>query len=134
MFRPSGCRDDRSAEPFESVEDAWFWCCFCDMQKGVGRSHASSSRVPPCETSDIFIVIKRLVEEKSLFQRHLRVLSRYGLKQVSPYMADDSTEEEKNLWKEAMTRLWRPLYNKGIVRDVAPVRPFGLVLAMEYGK
>ena len=134
MFRPSGCRDDRSAEPFESVEDAWFWCCFCDMQKGVGHSHASSSTVPPCETSDIFIVIKRLVEEKSLFQKHLRVLSRYGLKQVSPYMADDSSEEDKNLWREAMTRLWRPLFNKGIVRGLSSVTSFGLPWAMECDK
>ena len=134
MFHPSGCIDSRVAEPFESVEDAWFWCCFCDMHKGVGHAHATSAKVPPCETSDIFIVIKRLVADKCLMQKHLRVLSRYGLKQVSPYMADDSTEEDKNLWREAMTSLWRPLFNKGIVRGLSSVAPFGLALAMEYDK
>ena len=134
MFYPTGCVDERPSEPFESVEDAWFWCCFCDMQKGVGRSHGSSSVVHPCETSDIFIVLKRLVAEKSLLQKHLRVLSRYGLRQVSPYMADDSTEEDRNLWKEAMARLWRPLFNKGIVRESSAVLPFGLSLATEYKK
>ena len=130
MFYPLYCADQRPSEPFESVEEAWFWCCFCDMHKGKGRSHSNSMTVPPCETSDIFIVIKRLVSEKSLQQKHLRVLSLYGLKQVSPYMTE-SSQEDKNLWTEAMTCLWRPLFNKGIVRDMSPATSFSLNLVKE---
>ena len=107
--------DYRETTLFESAEEAWFWFCFCESLGSERGRGSSSSIVRPCETSDISLVVKRLVREKRLGQIHLRVMSRYGLKQMPPHVNSGDSLASCRLWCEAMEVLTEVLFKKGIL-------------------
>ncbi len=108
--------DYREAEPFLTAEEAWFWCCLCESRKQSPYGASNRSSVPrPCESNDILIVLKRLVTRHTLNQSHVRVLSKFGLKQEPPHIAFGASLAECKLWNEAMFALEPILIQKGIV-------------------
>ena len=110
--------DNRPVRPFANAEEVWLWFCYRESVGTVRHSRASSvSR--PCETSDVAIILKRLVAQKKLFQKHLQVLSRFGLAQLPPHPQSGNTAEECRLWREALA-LFDPIFRtKGIVAKEA---------------
>ena len=106
--------DNRPVSPFADAEEVWLWFCFCESSKDRGRlAGASVSR--PCETSDVAIVLKRLVQQKKILQEHLKVLSRFGLAQLPPHPQSGDSAEECRLWREALD-FFDPIFRaKGIV-------------------
>ena len=110
--------DNRSVQPFESAEEVWLWFCYCEtMEKDAHLSGSSVAR--PCETSDIAIILKRLVLEKKISQNHLRVLSRFGLAQLPPHPQSGNSLEECRLWREALNFLEPVFRLKGIILKTA---------------
>lgn len=117
MIKKSSYRADyRQSEPFLTAEEAWMWCCWCEMHKYEnGSSSERSSVARPCESSDILIVLKRLVTTGQLNQAHVRVLSKFGLEQAPPHIAFGAGLEECRLWREALFVMEPVLIQKGIV-------------------
>ena len=108
---------------FENAEEAWMWFCFCEsLPKSFKRSGKTATW--PCETSDIAIVVKRLLQQKILTQEHLKILSLYGLKQIPPYEKDGDPKRHCQLWKQALQRILKPLKMKGIVDSAGTVFKF----------
>lgn len=107
--------DYRPEKPFKSAEEVWFWCCLCEGVKGYVNNNDGSGLGRPCETTDIFIILKRLVREKKISQQHLHILSKYGLEQAPPHPLFGANLYECRLWKEALEELEKPLRDKHIV-------------------
>ena len=106
--------DNRPIRFFDNAQEVWLWFCFCEMTpKSGSKSDCKTTR--PCETSDVAIIVKRLVRDKILTQEHLKVLSLYGLKQMPPYEKCGDPIQHCALWKQALQRILEPLKVKGIV-------------------
>ena len=109
--------DNRPVCPFQDAEEVWLWFCYCEASSKDGRS-AGCSTARPCETSDVAIILKRLVSEKKISQRHLKVLSRFGLAQLPPHPQSGDSAEECHLWREALA-FFDPIFRiKGIVGKI----------------
>ena len=106
--------DDRPIRFFESAEEVWFWFCFCESMP-KSKTDGVNYMMRPCETSDIAIIVKRLILKKELSQEHLKILSLYGLKQISPSEKYGEPIRHCILWKEAIERLSRVFLLKGII-------------------
>lgn len=108
--------DNRPVCPFGDAEEVWLWFCFCESSGDKGRSLGSAvSR--PCETSDVAVILKRLVREKKILQEHLKVLSRFGLAQLPPHPQSGDSAEECRLWREALD-FFDPIFRvKGIIGE-----------------
>ena len=107
--------DERETIPFESSEEAWFWCCLCE-QLGHERGKNRGSRISrPCESSDIIIAVKRLMKQGVLKKEHIWILKKYGFEQMPPHINFGATEKICSLWREAMNFLDSLLRKKGIV-------------------
>ncbi|MBP5344150.1 MAG: hypothetical protein J6Y85_03670 [Alphaproteobacteria bacterium] len=101
--------------PFTSAEEAWFWYCLC-QQLGNNRAHNSEPHIiRPCESSDIFLAIKKLVRAGLLLPKHIKVLSKYGSQQVPPHPHFGDSLSICSLWQEALRFLESLLRRKGIV-------------------
>lgn len=107
--------DNRPVVLFESAEEAWFWCCFCESSNKERRNGTSSEFTRPCETSDILLAVKRLVAESKLTQTHVRVLSKYGLEQTPPHPNFGDSLLMCRIWDEGIRMLSDSLRTKGIV-------------------
>ena len=106
--------DNRPVYPFENAEEVWLWFCYCESS-GKGRRSSGSAFSRPCETSDVAIILKRLVAGKKILQEHLKVLSRFGLAQLPPHPQSGDSAEECRLWREALD-FFDPIFRtKGIV-------------------
>lgn len=106
---------EKETKPFENAEEAWFWCCLCDqMEKRIGCS-GGSKIARPCETSDIIIAVKRLLQRGVLRPSHIKVLSKYGHSQVPPHPHFGDSSRICHLWREALDFLGVLLKQKGIV-------------------
>lgn len=99
---------------FENAQEVWFWFCFCESFP-KGRNENANYTMRPCETSDVAIIVKRLVLEKKLTQEHLKVLSLYGLKQIEPSEKYGEPARHCFLWKQALERLSKVFLSKGII-------------------
>ena len=107
--------DQRPATPFSSSEEAWFWYCLCE-QLGFEKTHGGDSKIArPCESSDIFLAVKKLLHQGMIQPTHIRVLQHYGAEQAPPHINFGATERICRLWKEAMSYLDSLLRSKGIV-------------------
>ena len=107
--------DSREAVPFETTEKAWFWYCLC-RQLGFERGHRQDSRTArPCETSDIFISLKRLLNRGVLRPAHVLVLQKYGERQEAPHVNFGASNRVCRLWQDAIDALDLLLRQKGIV-------------------
>ena len=110
--------DNRQTTPFESSEEAWFWCCLCEK---LGRERANggkSEMARPCESSDILIALKRLLHQGLIRPAHVLVLQSFGEEQAPPHPNFGATERVCRLWREAMNYLGILLKQKGIVACV----------------
>ena len=101
--------------PFESAEEAWFWYCLCEQTNRQSRSHNNYKIIRPCETSDIFIAVKKLLKCGILKPIHVKILSKYGFQQVPPHPHFGDSLKICNLWREALNFLGTLLIKKGIV-------------------
>ena len=110
--------DTRPVDLFEDAEDAWFWFCFCES---MPKSSSKGTRlmVRPCETSDIAIIVKRLVQNKKLTQAHLKILSMYGLKQLIPHEKCGDPVLHCSLWKQAISVMSKAFEEKGLIRKIS---------------
>ena len=122
MIREKSCVffTEKPIQYFENAEEVWFWFCLCETTP-KGHSGSMKRTMRPCETSDVAIIIKRLVLDKTLTQEHLKVLSMYGLKQFSPSEKCGDPLRHCFLWKQAFERLSNVFKIKGIVRPVSCV-------------
>ena len=110
--------DERPVDLFENAEDVWFWFCFCEsMPKSSCKGDGLMVR--PCETSDIAIIVKRLVQNKKLTQAHLKILSIYGLKQMIPYEKCGDPVSHCFLWKQAISVMSKVFEEKGLIRKIS---------------
>ena len=100
---------------FDSAEEVWFWFCLCESVER-GRS-GGGFWTRPCETSDVAIIVKRLVREGKITQNHLRVLSKYGLEQMPPCEAFGASSTDCFLWKSALFEMEKVFRQKSIVAD-----------------
>ena len=105
---------------FESAEEVWFWFCLCESTPR-GRTPNYSGTMRPCETSDVAIIVKRLLLNKKLSQSHLKILSLYGLKQISPSEKYGDPVKHCFLWKQALEHLSDVFNSKGLIRKMSSV-------------
>ena len=101
--------------PFDSAEEAWFWYCLCEQLEKGRRNKSDSKIARPCETSDIFIAVKKLLQDGVLRPAHVKILSKYGFSQVPPHPHFGDSLRICELWKEALNFLGMSLRKKGII-------------------
>ena len=77
--------NNKPTTPFSSTEEAWFWYCLCEQLKNDRPAHSSGQIIRPCESSDIFLAVKKLIQAGVLHPKHIKVLSKYGFEQVPPH-------------------------------------------------
>lgn len=107
--------DNREYIPFENSEEAWLWCCLCESLGNSERAAGTAESRRPCESSDIILSVKKLVQAGQLNQNHLKVLSKYGLLQIPPHENFGQAPKECSLWREGLKLLENILKLKGIV-------------------
>lgn len=115
--------DAQAARFFDNAEEAWMWFCFCESMPKSSR-HDKNSLPWPFETSDIAIVVKRLLQQKILTSKHLKILELYGIKQIPPYEKDGDPKQHCQLWKQALQLILKPLKMKGIVGENGTIFKF----------
>lgn len=109
--------EERSAVPFETVEDAWFWFIQAQQARNDGaRIAAGQGASPrPCEPIDILKAAERLYRNRLLVMDHFLVLRHYGRRGYAPDPRRVKEARAAKLWREAMERLEPVLVRKGIV-------------------
>ena len=106
---------DQLTTPFDSSEEAWFWCCLCEsLGHARGRGgHRTITR--PCESSDIVIAVKRLLKSGLISSEQAYILSKYGTRQMPPHPNFGDNPRLCKLWDNALSFLDNILRQKGIV-------------------
>lgn len=105
-------------EPFNSAEEVWFWFCASLEARGDGLRSRSDywGKLRACEISDIYRIIKQMRQYHYLSQRHLRVMTKWGERQISPWYEPRAKRSEIRLWEEAMRCFEAFLINKKILQ------------------
>jgi hypothetical protein len=108
---------DRETDPFESVEELWFWFVAANQAQldGARIGAGASEYNRPCLPSDIFTILNRLHRNRRLLREHLLVLRHYGKRQLAPDPHHPKEARAASIWKEAMEALEDILISKGIV-------------------
>lgn len=108
-------RDD--FEPFDNVEQVWFWFCGCLMVREDGLRSCNDYVGKPrkCEVADIYRIIKKMRFDRLISNRHLRVMMKWGNLECPPYYNSRAKRSEIRLWDEAMKSLEIYLLQKGII-------------------
>ncbi len=110
------------AEPFEDVQQAWFWFINANQAKNDGAQIIAGEGLVqrPCEPNDILNILNRLYRNRRLLIDHLRVLRFYGVRMMppDPYRPKEITASK--LWDEAMDMLEEIFISKGIVQEKQP--------------
>lgn len=106
-----------SYEPFENVEEVWFWFCACLQARSDGlRSRSDySGKIRNCEVADIYRIIKRLKVHGEINNRQLRVMYNWGSMHLPPYYDPRAKRSEVRLWESAMLSLEKALVEKRIL-------------------
>ena len=110
--------EEKSATPFASAEEAWFWFVRCQRIRREGGTfrHASTASLErPCDPDDIYRATIRLVSEKILHRQHLTVLGTFGLLGRPPDPRQDDEDSAARLWQEALESLAGVLRSKHII-------------------
>lgn len=91
-------------EPFTSAEEVWFWFCSSLLARGDGFRSRSDycGKLRACEIVDIYRIIKTMKQNHYLSNRHLRVMSKWGERQISPWYDRHAKRSEIRLWEEAI--------------------------------
>ena len=115
MTKTSFNLDNRPEHFFETAQEALLWFCFCESTPKVRmQNHSDWSYC--CEPSDVAIVVKKLLLQKKLTRTHIKILSKYGLKQMPPHENSGDSKGICFLWKQALEKLLEPFKLKGIVK------------------
>ncbi len=108
------------AEPFPSVEDAWFWTMAALAARNAGarpaRGGAPVKR--PCEPDDVIRCLDRLYRKRRIDLQHAKVMRRWGERGRTPSAAARGEQSDHRIWREAMDRLDWHLRQKGIVQGI----------------
>lgn len=113
-------REAITATPFASAEEAWFWCAGIIAMQEEGTTKKDGRGVErPCGPNDIYLILERLVQSRSITLDHVRVLIHYGKLQYKPLSKPRTERERREMetWLAALAALDRPLRLKGIVSD-----------------
>lgn len=113
--KPQG---DETPEPFESIEQAWFWFIQAQQARNDGArvTRGLGLTVRPCEPVDILRALDRLYRNRVVQRDHLLVLRHYGRRQMAPDARRVKEMRAALLWGQALDRLRGVLEQKGIVR------------------
>lgn len=105
--------------PFDNAEEVWFWFCACLQARGEGLRSKSdyNGEIRPCETADIYRIIKRLKSSGYLNGRHLRVMYCWGALHCPPYYDRRAKRSEIRLWCDAMSLLESVFRSKNIIAN-----------------
>ena len=114
-----GKNDNQCGEPFESVEESWFWFVNANEARNSGVRYVAGigKAIRPCEPADMIMILQRLYRGRKLTINHLRVLKHYGARGYAP---DKYFYKEKRawfIWKEAMNKLRPVLEKKKIIKQ-----------------
>jgi hypothetical protein len=107
----------RPAEPFRSVEQAWFWTIGALRARHEGACRTSGTVLRPCEPDDVIVCLDNLYRRKRIDLSHARVLRVWGERGMAPDARLPAERTEARLWGEAMDLLDWPLRVRGIVAD-----------------
>jgi len=107
-----------ASEPFQSVEEAWFWFVRCQKARDQGARFERGMELfaRPCDPDDIYRAVKTLTRQKLINRSHIRVLHRYGNLERAPDPRDWDEERCHVLWDQALDRLSTVLRSKDIVQ------------------
>lgn len=106
------------AQPFDSVEQAWFWFIQAQQARVDGaRFMAGAGLIPrPCEPIDILQALDGLYRARKLTMDHLLVLRHYGRRMISPDPRRAKEIRGYRLWTEGLNALSQVLEAKKIVQ------------------
>ncbi|MBT3360626.1 MAG: hypothetical protein HN403_13460 [Rhodospirillales bacterium] len=102
---------------FADAEEAWFWFCRCQQLRDAGArlDNGPGDTARPCEPDDIYRTVKGLAKMRRIGGEHLRVLSRFGLRDAPPDRRCREESRAARLWDESIDRLTTALRRKAIV-------------------
>ena len=105
-------------EPFDSVEECWFWFVAANNAKNEGARYGAglSTIIRPCEPADILSIMDRLFRSRQITIEHLKVLKHYGERSFGPDKHQRRERRSFYRWKEAMDKLRPVLERKAIVK------------------
>ncbi len=89
---------------FESSEHLWMWFIFSKKIKPILKSQ-NGATYRPCEIIDIECLITKLHLSGQLSENELKVLLKYGMKQMAPLERIFSQRKDYFLWKSSMETL-----------------------------
>lgn len=105
--------------PFMCAENAWLWCCKCRMDLTFANNRDISDVediLRPCQTIDIYCVIKTLRQKNELKNYHIQSLIKYGEQLRAPSKIYKDPMAEIDYWNEAMEKLTLPMRKKGFIK------------------
>ena len=122
--RPNG--SETKAQPFDSVEQAWFWFIQAQQARIDGaRLSQGLGMIPrPCQPIDILQAIDRLYRQRELTMDHLMVMRHYGRRMLPPDPRRPKEIKSWRMWAEAMSRLSPVLEQKEIVKPAGMFAPW----------
>ena len=117
-------RAANAAEPFRSVEDAWFWTMAALIARRDGaRIVSGAGRVQrPCEPDDVVRCLNRLYRQRRIELQHARIMRIWGERGTAPNPRFPAERGDHRRWKAAMERLDFPLRQKGILAGPARIQ------------
>jgi hypothetical protein len=110
-------RSQHRAQPFGSVEEAWFWTMSALRARRDGARYSAGLGLiaRPCEPDDVVRCLDGLYRRRRINLVHARILRVWGERQVPPNPAYATEGCDFRLWREALERLESPLRVKGII-------------------
>jgi len=122
-------------QPFDTVDEAWFWTMAALIARRDGARIVSGAGLVqrPCEPDDVIKALDRLYRQRRIDLQHARILRIWGERQAAPDPRYPSEKGDWRLWREAMSRLDWPLRVKGIVAGPLPVHQPAEVIAFPGG-
>ncbi len=107
-------------EPFQSVEQVWFWFvqAYTARQDGARVTAGAGTCNRPCEPVDIMVILDKLHRNRRLLIDHMKVLKHYGVRQLPPDPYRVKEARAATLWQEAMAILEESFISKNILMPV----------------
>ncbi|MDB5490891.1 MAG: hypothetical protein JWO78_740 [Micavibrio sp.] len=107
-----------NAQPFETVEDAWFWFIQAQQARIDGaRIAAGVGMIPrPCEPIDILQALDGIYRNRKLTMEHMLVLRHYGRRMLPPDPRRVKEIRGYRMWNEALAELAPVLEAKKIIK------------------
>lgn len=110
---------NEQGQPFQTVEDAWFWFIGAQEARNDGAQiKAGLSAIPrPCEPGDILKILNNLYRNRLILRDHLLVLRHYGRRRYAPDPTRRKEALSYRLWHEAFDKMTPILIRKNIVEN-----------------